>query len=331
MKPEPELQLHMMGNSPAFVSVLRASRLVAATAATVLIQGESGVGKELLARAIHDASPRSKGPFIPVNCAALSESLVESELFGHARGAFTGALGDRVGRIASAHGGTLFLDEIGDMPLSIQAKMLRFLENGECQPLGQEQPRKVDVRVVAATNRDLATLVAAQRFRQDLFYRLQVVPLVLPPLRERGQDVDVLTQAFVAFFAKRHGVAAPVFSRLAQERLRHYAWPGNIRELRNLCERAVIFHAGKILDEIFVQGQLTPHAVSKAETALAPVVAADAPALALPNGGISLETLERDMIRAALVRTQGNRTHAAKLLDVSRDTLLYRMKKHALR
>ncbi|MBF0190770.1 MAG: sigma-54-dependent Fis family transcriptional regulator [Magnetococcales bacterium] len=329
----PDSQPAMMGNAPAFAAILRASRLVAVTGATVLIQGESGVGKELLARSIHDSSPRCKGAFVPVNCAALSESLVESELFGHAKGAFTGATHERAGRIAAAHGGTLFLDEIGDMPLSIQAKMLRFLENGECQPLGQEQPRKVDVRVVAATNRDLASLVAAQRFRQDLFYRLQVVPLVLPPLRERHQDVIVLTQAFLSRFASQHGVAAPAFSRSAQELLRHYAWPGNVRELRNLCERAVIFHAGQTLDDTFVQGQLFPHAILpvQSEERLCPDAGGIHAAMVLPHGGLSLDTLERDTIRAALVRTQGNRTHAAKLLDVSRDTLLYRMKKHALR
>ncbi|MBF0272689.1 MAG: sigma-54-dependent Fis family transcriptional regulator [Magnetococcales bacterium] len=328
----PASQPAMMGNAPAFAAILRASRLVAVTGATVLIQGESGVGKELLARAIHDCSPRCKGPFIPVNCAALSESLVESELFGHAKGAFTGALSERAGRIAAAHGGTLFLDEIGDMPLSIQAKMLRFLENGECQPLGQEQPRKVDVRVVAATNRDLVALVAAQRFRQDLFYRLQVVPLVLPPLRERSQDVALLTQAFLSHFAGQHGVAVPAFSRSAQEMLRHYSWPGNIRELRNLCERAVIFHAGQNLDETFVQGQLIPQAMPMPHPEIPfPETGGMQGAMALPNGGISLDILERDMIRAALARTQGNRTHAAKLLNVSRDTLLYRMKKHALR
>ncbi|MBF0427531.1 MAG: sigma-54-dependent Fis family transcriptional regulator [Magnetococcales bacterium] len=322
-------QLEMMGTSPAFVAVQRASRLVAVTDATVLIQGESGVGKELLAHSIHQASRRVKGPFVPVNCAALSESLVESELFGHAKGAFTGALAERVGRIAAAHGGTLFLDEVGDMPLSIQAKMLRFLENGECQPLGQEQPKRVDVRVIAATNRDLSAMTATGRFRQDLYYRLQVVPLVLPPLRERGPDVEMLANAFLRHFSQLHTVPVPVFSRLALDLLRGYSWPGNIRELRNLCERGVIFHAGQELDEAFLQGQLaiqaTPASIG------ASVLAGFAASLALPNDGLSLDGVERDMIVAALAKTQGNRTHAAKLLDVSRDTLLYRMKKHALR
>lgn len=321
--------IEMMGSSPAFVSVLRASRLVAVTGATVLIQGESGVGKELLARFIHDSSRRAKGVFVPVNCAALSETLVESELFGHTKGAFTGAVAERIGRIAAANGGTLFLDEVGDMPLAIQAKMLRFLENGECQPLGQEQPRRVDVRVIAATNRDLATLVAHGRFRGDLYYRLQVVPLVLPPLRERGHDVELLAIAFLRYFATLHQVALPVLSRFALEALRCHSWPGNIRELRNLCERGVIFHAGHEIGSEFVQSQLA---------ALAPAVitgegscSAPPPVLSLPSGGVSLDVLERDLILAALDRTHGNRTHAAKLLDLTRDTLLYRMKKHALR
>ncbi|MBF0125684.1 MAG: sigma-54-dependent Fis family transcriptional regulator [Magnetococcales bacterium] len=313
------VQPEMMGSSPAFAAVLRAARLVAVTGATVLIQGESGVGKELLARGIHAASPRCKAPFVPVNCAALSETLVESELFGHSKGAFTGAVSERTGRIPAAHGGTLFLDEVGDMPWSVQAKMLRFLENGECQSLGSELPRRVDVRVVAATNRDLSTLVASGQFRQDLFYRLQVVPLILPPLRERGGDLEPLATAFLRFFATRHSVSLPVFSRPALELMRRHAWPGNIRELRNLCERGVIFHAGQEIGVEFIHSQLAPH--------LPPVSGT----LSLPSGGLSLDQLERDMILAALDRTRGNRTHAARLLDLSRDTLLYRMKKHALR
>ncbi|MEO5347749.1 MAG: sigma-54 dependent transcriptional regulator [Magnetococcus sp. YQC-9] len=326
------LHVNQMGNAPVFVAVLRASRLVAVTQATVMIQGESGVGKELLARSIHDASPRAKAPFVPVNCAALSESLVESELFGHLKGAFTGALTERIGRITAAQGGTLFLDEIGDMPLSIQAKMLRFLENGECQPLGQEQPRKVNVRVIAATNRDLATLVSSGHFRQDLYYRLQVVPLHLPPLRERGEDIELLTRIFLDTFSRQQGVASPSFSRAALDWMRDYPWPGNIRELRNLCERAVIFHAGQLLDDSFVHGQLHSRvARGHLETKVGGISTETTPAVAIPNGGISLDNMERDMIRAALIKTNGNRTHAARLLDVSRDTLLYRMKKYALR
>ncbi len=321
--------ISISGTAPAFVAVLRASRLVAVTMATVLIQGESGVGKELLARSIHTQSPRAKGPFVPVNCAALSETLVESELFGHAKGAFTGAISRRSGRIAAAEHGTLFLDEIGDMPLSIQAKMLRFLENGECQPLGQEHPQLVDVRVIAATNRDLATLVKQGAFRQDLLYRLQVVPLRLPPLRERGQDITQLATEFLAHFAQLHGVALPRFTPSAMTLLRRHLWPGNIRELRNLCERGVIFHAGQLLDETFIEGQLIANLPPAT-----PLLSADDPIetpIILPNNGINLQKLERELILSALSHTQGNRTHAAKLLNLTRDTLLYRMKKHALR
>ncbi|MBF0178619.1 MAG: sigma-54-dependent Fis family transcriptional regulator [Magnetococcales bacterium] len=317
---KPAQHIEMMGDSPAFASVIRAARLVAVTGATVLIQGESGVGKELLAHAIHADSPRAKGTFVAVNCAALTESLVESELFGHAKGAFTGADQERAGRIATAHGGTLFLDEIGDMPLSIQAKLLRFLENGECHTLGRELPKRVDVRVIAATNRDLATLVNEGGFRQDLYYRLQVVPLSLPPLRERGQDVALLANAFLQRFAVRHAVPAPFFSKDALRVMLGHPWPGNIRELRNLCERAVIFHQGQEIGIEFVHAQLA-----------LPMPSPRAAAITLPNGGLSLDHLERDLILAALERTQGNRTHAARLLDLTRDTLLYRMKKHALR
>ncbi|CAK0761596.1 hypothetical protein WCLP8_3300011 [uncultured Gammaproteobacteria bacterium] len=213
------------------------------------------------------------------------------------------------------------------MPLSIQAKMLRFLENGECQSLGQSQPQHVNVRVVTATNRDLASMVASGHFRLDLFHRLQVVPLCLPPLRERGHDVALLANAFLAFFATRHAVVVPIFSRAAMELLCQYPWPGNIRELRNLCERGAIFHAGQEIGAEFIQNQLATNTIPTAPGH----AAIDPNSLSLPNSGLSLDLLERDLIRAALDRTQGNRTHAAKLLDISRDTLLYRMKKHALR
>ncbi|MBF0460769.1 MAG: sigma-54-dependent Fis family transcriptional regulator [Magnetococcales bacterium] len=316
--------LEMMGTAPAFLSVVRASRLVAGTDATVLIQGETGVGKELLAQSIHEASRRAAGSFVPISCPALSETLAESELFGHAKGAFTGAIARQSGRIAAAHRGTLFLDEVGDMPLSIQPKMLRFLENGECQSLGQEHPQRVNVRVIAATNWDLSAMVAAGQFRRDLFHRLQVVPLVLPPLRERGHDVVLLANAFLTFFATRHAIAAPAFSRAALALLCQYAWPGNIRELRNLCERGAIFHAGQEIGTEFIQAQLSIPALSACPTGTAPT-------LSLPDNGLSLDLLERDLICAALDRTRSNRTHAAKLLGLSRDALLYRMKKHALR
>jgi DNA-binding NtrC family response regulator len=296
-------QPDMIGSSPAFLSILRSSRLVAATDATVLIQGESGVGKELLARSIHENSQRAKGPFVPVSCPALSETLVESELFGHTKGAFTGAITKQSGRIVAAHYGTLFLDDIGDMPTSIQAKMLRFLENGECQSLGKSQPHRVDVRVVAATNRDLAALVASGQFLEDLFHRLQVVPLFLPPLRERGNDVALLANAFLCFFATRHMLAVPCFSPAAMALLYRYPWPGNVRELRNLCERGAIFHAGQEIGEAFIQAQLSIRTVP-----ITPDKSALEPTLSLPNNGLSLNLLGKDLICAALDRTHGKPT-----------------------
>ncbi|MBF0109622.1 MAG: sigma 54-interacting transcriptional regulator [Magnetococcales bacterium] len=336
-----EESIDATGNAPSFQAVMRAARLVAATDTTVLILGESGVGKELLAQSIHQSSHQAGGPFVPVNCAALSESLAESELFGHTRGAFTGAVGERTGRIAAAHGGTLFLDEIGDMPLSVQAKVLRFLETGECQVLGRERPRQVTVRIIAATHRNLAEMVAENRFRADLFYRLHVVPLHLPPLRERGNDVVLLTKRFLTHFSRRLGVTTPNIAPAAIERLLQHDWPGNIRELRNLCERAVVFQGGNTIDETFITGQLaalrTPFHRDPARSAATAIrESANQQSLSLqgphiPQEGMSLAALEKELIQKALARTNGNRTRAAKLLDLTRDTLLYRMKKYALR
>ncbi|MBF0308205.1 MAG: sigma 54-interacting transcriptional regulator [Magnetococcales bacterium] len=308
----------LLGRSPVFAALQRAAMMVAATEATVLLLGESGTGKELLARAMHQASRRAQAPFVTINCAALPETLAESELFGHAKGAFTGASQTRLGRIASADSGTLFLDEIGELPLTIQAKLLRFLDFGECQALGENKTRQVDVRVIAATNRDLGRMAREGGFRLDLFHRLQVVPLQLPPLRERGGDLECLVEAFLGEGARRHGKAQPRFSREAWQHLQRYAWPGNIRELRNLCERLVILQSGGVVEV----GHL-PREMHAEQPPL--------PAPSLPSGGISLNSLEKEMICKALAATGGNRTHAARLLDVSRDTLLYRMKKYALR
>lgn len=326
--------VEMIGSSPAFQAVQRAARLIAATDATTLILGESGVGKELFALALHQGSRQAQGPFVPVNCAALSESLAESELFGHVRGSFTGAVKERVGRITAAHGGTLFLDEIGDLPLSIQAKLLRFLETGECQVLGKERPNHVDVRVVLATHRDLARMVGEGRFRKDLFYRLHVAVLHVPPLRERGEDVILLAQAFLAHFAHRLKKRTPEITNSALDLLKQHDWPGNIRELRNLCERSVIFHGENALDGDFVRGQLAAmHGLLQGTdfSSCSHGKALDVSDFCMPHGGISLVALEKELIQEALNRTNGNRTRAAKLLDLTRDALLYRMKKHSLR
>ena len=310
----------MLGKAPEFVSVLRSAQIVAATDVTVLVHGESGTGKELLGRALHDASPRRSGPFIAINCAALPEQLVESELFGHRRGAFTGATENQPGRIRAATGGTLFLDEIGELPLAIQAKLLRFLENGECQAVGESQVERVDARIIAATNRDLYQQVREGKFREDLYYRLNVVPLQLPPLRQRRDDIAPLLLAFSRELAARHRLDPPMFDKKVVQRLESYPWPGNIRELRNLCERMVILHHSKTITQEMLPPELSNGSSNNAQ-------ACD---FSLPANGISLEELEREMINQALERTRGNRSRAARLLGLTRDTLLYRIKKHSL-
>jgi len=311
----------LLGNAPEFISVIRSAQIVAATDVTVLILGESGTGKELLAQALHRASPRRDGPFITINCAALPENLVESELFGHRKGAFTGAHDHHPGRIRAAEGGTLFLDEIGELPLAIQAKLLRFLESGECQAVGEQSPHKVDVRVVTATNRDLYSFVREGRFREDLYYRLNVVPLELPPLRKRRGDVPLLLKAMTGELAAQHGLTPPRFTGKAKSRLTAHHWPGNIRELRNFCERMVVLHHDQEVDlDTLPMDILDPAGETPEEAA----------PFTLPREGISLDELEREMIRQALDRTHGNRSRAARLLGLTRDTLLYRIKKYAL-
>ncbi len=303
----------LIGNSPAFRQLLNTAQLVAATRASVLITGESGCGKENLARHLHSNSPLAQRPFIAVNCANLPENLVESELFGHRRGAFSNALSDRDGLVKSAHNGTLFLDEIGELPLTAQAKLLRFLENGEILPLGSDRPQHVNVRVIAATNCDLDVMVKAGRFRADLFYRLQVVPMEVPPLRERAGDVAELAEHFVIHAARKHGLPGITFSVEAMRVMRTYTWPGNIRELKNICERLTIL----------CQGQREPLGAENL-----PLDLRAGEALTRKATSMSLEQNERDMIVHALEQCKGNRTHAAKMLGITRYTLLYRIKKH---
>jgi transcriptional regulator with PAS, ATPase and Fis domain len=309
----------MIGDSPEFQATLRAANITAATDVTVLIQGESGTGKELLAQAIHANSRRSDAPFVTINCAALPENLAESELFGHRRGAFTGASCDQTGRVQAAHGGTLLLDEVGELPLNIQAKLLRFLENGECQPVGKPTPEQVDVRIIAATNRDLQQAVAAGSFREDLFYRLNVVPLNLPPLRERSGDLERLLSRLTARLAQQHGLDVPRYSVPAMEALQRYRWPGNVRELRNLCERMLILFPGKT-----IQPENLPAEIRQTDATAA------ATGFALPPGGVDLEQVEVSLIRQALAETRGNQSKAARLLGLTRGTLIYRIKKYAL-
>ncbi|MEY3218872.1 MAG: hypothetical protein RIT27_229 [Pseudomonadota bacterium] len=303
-------------------TVIRAAQMIALTDATVLILGESGTGKELLARAIHQKSRRANAPFVVINCAALPETLAETELFGHQKGAFTGAETHRQGRIQSANGGTLFLDEIGELPLNIQSKFLRFLENGECQPVGKNTVEKVDTRIIAATNRDLFAEVKAGHFRQDLYYRLNIVPLTLPPLRHRRADIKLLIQFFTTQFAQKYHCNAPIFPRDILNYLENQQWSGNIRELRNLCERLVVLYAGQTIcfEHLPVELHVSHPPVS-------PVQTTD---FVLPDKGVNLAELEVSLIRQALTKTYGNLSQAARLLGLSRDTLLYRVKKYGV-
>ncbi len=311
----------LVGDSSELQSVIRASQIVAATDVSVLILGESGTGKELLARAIHQESRRADRPMVTINCAALPDSLAESELFGYRKGSFTGAVGDQDGKLLSADGGTLFLDEVGELSLAIQAKVLRFLETGECQILGASNPVNSDVRIIAATHRDLQAQVRAGTFREDLFYRLYVVPLELPSLRDRSSDITMLLENFTGILAREHDLPLPTYSKEAVSLLQHYNWPGNVRELRNFCERMVILLSGKTIDV----GNL-PHEIRTSADSSTRKFGT----ISLTESGINLGELESELITQALHKTDGNRTHAARLLGLTRDTLLYRIKKYAI-
>lgn len=307
----------IIGQSPALDSLIRSAKIVAATNVTVLLKGDTGTGKEVFAHAIKNASPRAKKEFLTLNCAALPESLIESELFGHKKGSFTGATHNTPGLLQAADGGTLFLDEINSLPLSIQAKLLRFLDSGECLAVGDIRPYKVDVRVIAATNTDLNELIAQGAFRSDLYFRLNVVPFELPRLAERGEDIELLAAHFFALFEKSHNIKAPKFSKATLKILKHYQWLGNIRELRNLCERLSILFSGQTIEP--------EHLPVEFQSESAQVETHD---FILPSVGLKLDALEANLINQALDRTQGNRSKSAKLLGITRDTLLYRMQKH---
>ena len=310
----------IIGHSPSLESIIRNAKMVAATDVTVLIKGETGTGKELFASAIQRESSRADKPFICLNCAALSESLIESELFGHKKGAFTGAATNKTGLFEAADGGTVFLDEINSLPLSIQAKLLRFLESGECLAVGDTKVYQVNVRIIAATNADLNQQVKDGEFRRDLYYRLDVVPLELPPLARRLEDIEHLIKHFMAMVADKHGIDPPKFSKSALAVLKAYPWPGNIRELRNLCERLSILLAGSLVEAEHLPSEFfSKHNIRELES------------FTLPDEGLNLESLEKDLIQQALDRANGNRSKAAKLLGLSRDTLLYRMRKHGFR
>ena len=306
-----------VGESPAWQAVMQRVRAVAATDSTVLILGESGTGKELLARLLHRLGPRAERAYVRVNCSAIPLEMWESEFFGHRRGSFTGASADREGRFRAAHRGTLFMDEIGTMPVAAQAKILRVLEDGEFQRLGDEQATRVDVRVIAATNSDLEAEVAAGRFREDLFYRLNVVPLAVPPLRERMEDVPLLTERLVAEVAARLNRPVPRIAPHVIRDLAAYGWPGNVRELRNVLERALILDPG---DEL---GSLDLPPVE----GLAAAQGDDPASLNLRS---RLAVTERGLVIEALRRSGGVRKEAARLLGIDQRNLPYYLRKHGI-
>jgi two-component system response regulator HydG len=306
----------IVGQSPQIRAALRLVEKVAPSDATVLIQGESGTGKELIAAAVHFNSPRRDAPFVAVNCAALHENLLESELFGHEKGSFTGADRQRVGRFEQANGGTVFLDEVGDMSASVQAKLLRVLQERAFERLGGSKTIRVNVRILAATNHDLHKAMVEKRFRQDLYYRLSVVPIQLPPLRDRPEDLLPLAEFFFRKYRGRDGGRLRGFHQDAIACLRSYAWPGNIRELENVVERAVLVAQG---EEIVPEDlMLTP---AQAQASLSS-------SIQLPPGGVGLEEVERDLILQALQRTNGVQKKAAKLLGISPRAIHYKIRKH---
>ncbi|MBI3249492.1 MAG: sigma-54-dependent Fis family transcriptional regulator [Deltaproteobacteria bacterium] len=298
-------------DSPRMRLVLDVAKRAAQSEATVLLRGESGTGKGILARMIHASSARATGPFVVVNCPTLSEELLASELFGHAKGAFTGAVRDQAGRVEAAQGGTLFLDEIGEISPGLQAKFLRFLQDREFERVGENKTRRAEVRVVAATNRDLETDVKTGRFREDLWYRLNVIELRLPPLRERGEDVLRLARRFLLFFARSSRRAPLEFSRAAEAALVAYAWPGNVRELRNAIERAVILWPAQVIEPQAFPESLTSHAYATPQV----------------GGDCSLEAVEREHILRVLARMP-TQEEAARVLGIDPSTLWRKRQKY---
>ncbi len=314
--------VELLGQSPAMENLRQLVRKVARTLATVLIQGESGTGKELVARALYRESPRANAPFIRVNCAAIPENLIESEFFGHEKGAFTGALTKREGRFELAHGGTILLDEISEISPSVQAKLLRVLQERELERVGGNRTIKVDVRVIATTNRHLEQSVQKKEFREDLFFRLNVVPIAVPPLRERREDVVFLAEEFMRRFSRKHGIKVNGLADSAVRTLRAHHWPGNVRELQNVIERAVILCNDNGLLEAEHLGLGISSVGAEAAAIGVPSAAAPLPPSTSASGEIlEMAEMEKRHILNALDRCNGNRTHAAKMLNISIRTL----------
>jgi transcriptional regulator with GAF, ATPase, and Fis domain len=313
---EPFDHYGIIGRSRAMREVIRRAEAVAATKSTVLITGETGTGKELIARAIHDRSAQRNRPLITVNCAAIPEALLESELFGHVRGAFTGAMNTKKGKFALANGGSIFLDEIGTMPPPLQAKLLRVLQEREFEPLGAERTERVDVRVIAATNRNLPQMVAEGTFQGDLFYRLNVIPIEIPPLRDRREDIPALVKHFVCKHAQRAGRPIERIDEEGLARLQDYGWPGNVRELENAIERAVVLSAGPIISA----------------AAVLTIGAPASPCTGLPSSKLrhNIEWVERETIRRALEQSGGVKKDAAEISGISQRALSYYLAKYRM-
>ena len=308
----------ILGRCPAMQKLFELMRDVAASgASTIFLRGESGTGKDLVAKSIHYNSDRASRPFMNITCTAITESLLESELFGHERGAFTDAKALKKGLLELADGGTVFLDEVGDMPPSLQAKLLRFLEEKTFRRVGGVSDIEVDVRVIAATNRDVNKLLEDGKFREDLYYRLNIIPIDLPPLRDRGDDITLLAEYYIDIFAREFKRDVRSLSPPAVEKLMSYTWPGNVRELRNIIERSVLLCKQPMIGpDDLVLGRGGPEHQSYS--------------IDLPPGGISLQTVEEQLVRQALAQTGDNQTKAAKLLHLSRDQLRYRMERYGL-
>jgi two-component system NtrC family response regulator len=310
---------NMIAGSRAMRAVTDVAGRVASTDTTVLLEGESGTGKELLAKAIHVHSARARGPFVTINCGAIPEPLLESELFGHRRGAFTGAVADKLGKFEAAQRGTIFLDEVGELTLNLQVKLLRVLQEREIDKVGDPRPIKVDVRVIAATNRNLEKMRTDGSFREDLYYRLAVLPIRLPPLRERSDDIPLLVDHFLTKHAHRMGRARPSVDRAVHSAFSVFNWPGNIRELENVIERALVLDSDGVvgLEDLPERFRRDADRIGSLR-------------IELPDEGFSLEEVERDLIRAALEKHNWNQTRAAAYLDITRSTLIYRMQKFGL-
>ena len=315
----------VVGSSPQMLALIERLKRIAPTDATVLIQGATGTGKELVAQAIHQNSPRKNKPFVALNCAALSENILESELFGHVKGAFTDASSDRVGKFEFANGGTLFLDEVGDMPMATQIKLLRVLESGEITRVGSNTPLKVNVRILSATNRNLEDAIASGAFRSDLYHRLKVVTIAIPTLRERAADIPLLIEHFVKQFARRHAKTIKGMSLAARMRLGGYEWPGNVRQLRNVIESMVVVDCDETLDVDDLPLELEPTAAAGTTPAAIDMQAGLAALVGQP-----LEAVERLFIAETLKLTGGNREQAADMLGIGERTLYRKIKEYAL-